>query len=103
MKWDAKHKTQNSGVTLVSLTSSFPSSKDVNPKIEPVTYYGAIKDIFELDYYGNFKFVMFKCDWFEAEEDKYGLTCVYFNKKLYLNDPFVVASQVHQCFYIKDP
>ena len=80
MKQDVKHKTQNSSITLVSWTSSFTSSKDENPKNKPITYYGAIKDRFELDYYGHFKFVMFKCDWF-AEEDKYGLTSVYFNKK----------------------
>jgi len=102
MNQNAKHKTQNSGVTLVSRTSSFTSAKDDNPKDEPITYYGAIKDIFESDYYGNFKFVMFKSDWFEVEEDKYGLTSVYFNKKVYQNDPFVLAFQVQQCFYIKD-
>ena len=32
MKRDAKHKTQNSSVTLVSWTSSFASAKDDNPK-----------------------------------------------------------------------
>ncbi|KAI5397437.1 hypothetical protein KIW84_063304 [Lathyrus oleraceus] len=31
------------------------------------------------------------------------LTCVYFNKRCYMDDPFVLASQVHQCFYIQDP
>lgn len=103
MKRDARRKTQNSGVTLVSLTPSFASSKDENPKIEAVTYYGAIGDIIELDYYSQFSFVLFKCDWFEVEEDKYGLTCVYFNKKSYQNDPFVLPSQVHQCFYVQDP
>jgi len=46
---------------------------------------------------------MFKCDWFEVEEDKYELTSVYFNKKFYQNDPFLLAFQVKQCFYIKDP
>ena len=35
------------------------------------TYYGAINDIIDLDYYGHLKFLMFKCDWFEGEEDKY--------------------------------
>ncbi|XP_050915202.1 uncharacterized protein LOC127130179 [Lathyrus oleraceus] len=100
MKRDARRKTQNSGVTLVSLTPSFASSKDENPKIEAVTYYGAIGDIIELDYYSQFRFVLFKCDWFEVEEDKYGLTYVYFNKKSYQNDPFVLPSQVHQCFYV---
>ncbi|XP_058746397.1 uncharacterized protein LOC131619303 [Vicia villosa] len=103
MNRDARRKTQNSGVLLVSLTPSFASSKDENPKIEAVTYYGAIRDIIELDYYSKFNFVLFKCDWFEVEEDKYGLTCVYFNKKCYQNDPFVLPSQVHQCFYIQDP
>jgi len=67
---------------LVSMSTSFASSKDENPRIELVIYYGAIKDITKLDYYGNFKFVMFYCDWFEVKEDKYVLTCVYFNKKM---------------------
>ncbi|CAL0308394.1 unnamed protein product [Lupinus luteus] len=39
----------------------------------------------------------------EVEEDKYGLICVYFKKICYKNDPFVLASQVKQCFYIQDP
>ncbi|KAJ1390448.1 Transposase-associated domain [Sesbania bispinosa] len=103
MKRDARRKTQNSGVTLVSLTPSFASSKDENPKIEPIPYYGAIIDIIELDYYGHFNFVLFRCDWFEVEEDKYGLICVHFNKRCYQDDPFVLASQVHQCFYVQDP
>ncbi|KAK7256576.1 hypothetical protein RIF29_30030 [Crotalaria pallida] len=102
-KRDARRKTQNFGVTLVSLTASFASSKDENPRTEPVTYYGVINDMIGLDYYGHFKFVLFKCDWFEVEEDKYGLTCVNFNKKMFQNDPFVLASQVHQCFYVQDP
>jgi len=31
------------------------------------------------------------------------LTRVYFNKKCSTNDPFVLASQVHQVFYVDDP
>ena len=62
------------------MSQTHASSKDGNPNIEPITYYGAINDIIELDYYGHFKFVMFTYDWFEGEEDKYGLICVYFNK-----------------------
>lgn len=88
---------------MVSLTPSFASSKDENPTTAAITYYGAINDIIELDYYGHFKFVLFKCDWFEVEKDKFGLTCVKFNKKCYQNDPFVLPSQVHQCFYVQDP
>jgi hypothetical protein len=103
MKRDSRRKTQNSGVTLVSLTPSFASSKDENSQTEAITYYGLISDIIELDYYGHFKFVLFKCDWYEVEEEKFGLTCVYFNKKCYQNDPFVLPSQVQQCFYVRDP
>ncbi|KAF7843835.1 uncharacterized protein G2W53_000740 [Senna tora] len=37
------------------------------------------------------------------KEDNYGLICVNFNKLQYQDDPFVLASQVHQCFYVQDP
>ncbi len=100
---DARLKTQNSGVTLAAITESFASTKDENPITQSVIYYGLITEIVEVDYYGRLKFVLFRCDWFEAEEEKFGLTCVYFNKRCYMDDPFVFASQVHQCFYVEDP
>ncbi|XP_075095301.1 uncharacterized protein LOC142173579 [Nicotiana tabacum] len=100
---DARRTTQNSGVTLVALTTSFASSKDKNPVDANLTYYGRIIDIIELDYFGHFKVVLFKCDWYEAEEDTYGLTYVYFNKKCYQEEPFLLASQAHQYFYVQDP
>ncbi|XP_050887893.1 uncharacterized protein LOC127093034 [Lathyrus oleraceus] len=100
---NAKRKTQNSGVTLAAITESFSSTKDENPITQSITYYGLITEIIEVDYYGKLKFVLFRCDWFEVEEEKYGMTCVYFNKRCYMDDPFVLASQVHQCFYIQDP
>ena len=100
---DARRKTQNSGVTLVALTTSFASSKDKNPVDANLTYYGRIIDIIELDYYGHFKVVLFRCDWYDAGEDIYGLTYVHFNKKCYQEEPFILASQAHQCFYVQDP
>ncbi|KAK8934485.1 hypothetical protein KSP39_PZI014484 [Platanthera zijinensis] len=101
-KCDARRKTQNSGVTLEAVTPSFKSISDENPATICMTYYGAITSIIELDYYGHLNYVLFKCVWFEAEEDNYGMTCVYFNKECYKNDPFVLASQVQQCFYVED-
>ncbi|KAH0682716.1 hypothetical protein KY285_020235 [Solanum tuberosum] len=100
---DARRKTQNSGVTLVASTTSFASSKDKNPIVTDLTYYGRIVDIVELDYYSHFKVVLFKCDWYEVEKDIYGLTYVYFNKRCSEEEPFVLASQVHKCFYVQDP
>ncbi|KAH0639224.1 hypothetical protein KY290_038314 [Solanum tuberosum] len=100
---DARCKTQNSGVTVVASTTSFASSKDKNPIAADLTFYGRIVDIVELDYFSHFKVVLFKCDWYEVEKDIYGLTYVYFNKRCSEEEPFVLASQVHQCFYVQDP
>ncbi|CAA0839975.1 Unknown protein [Striga hermonthica] len=99
---DAKLKTQNSGVTLTALTSSFASTKDSNPSVDGVTYYGRINDIIEIDYWGSFSVVLFRCDWFKEENDSYGLTRVNFNNLCYEDDPFVLASQVHQVFFVQD-
>ncbi|KAH0709282.1 hypothetical protein KY284_010709 [Solanum tuberosum] len=100
---DARRKTQNSGVTVVASTTSFASLKDKNLIAAELTYYGRIVDIVELDYYSHFKVVLFKFDWYEVEKDIYGLTYVYFNKRCSQEEPFVLASQVHQCFYVQDP
>ncbi|XP_057744996.1 uncharacterized protein LOC130962854 [Arachis stenosperma] len=100
---DARRKTQNSGVTLEALTPSFASVKDKNPIEAKVSYYGRIVDTFELDYYGQFKVVLFKCEWYTVAKDNFGLSYVYFNKKCYQEEPFVLASQVNQCFYVQDP
>ncbi|KAL4394576.1 hypothetical protein AHAS_Ahas02G0165800 [Arachis hypogaea] len=59
--------------------------------------------MFELDYYGQFKVVLFKCEWYTVAKDNFGLSYVYFNKKCYQEEPFVLASQVNQCFYVQDP
>ena len=38
-------------------------------------------------YYGHYKFIIVKCDWFKDGEDKYRLS---------YNDPFILSYQVHQ-------
>ncbi|XP_010681270.2 uncharacterized protein LOC104896251 [Beta vulgaris subsp. vulgaris] len=100
---DSRIKTQNSGVTLIATTSSFASSRDQNPVDEDVTYYGVIEEIIELDFWSQFSVVLFKCQWFLANVDEFGLTFVNFKKKCSQSDPFVLASQVHQVFYVQDP
>ena len=100
---DSRCKTQNSGVTLAALTSSFASSKDQNPIVGDVIYYGAILEIIEIDYWFNFHLILIRCEWYHAMNDNYGLICVNKNKLCYVNDPFVRPSQVHQVFYVGDP
>ena len=99
---DSKCTTQNSGVFLTALTTSFASSKDENPLVGDVNYYGAIEDILEVDYWGEFKVVLFKCCWYQEEKDLYGLIRVNFNRLFHKSDPYVMATQVHQVFYIQD-
>ncbi|GAB2267738.1 hypothetical protein Dimus_002720 [Dionaea muscipula] len=43
------------------------------------------------------------CVEFDVVKDEFGLTCVNFIKLCYMDDPFVLASQVHQVFYVQDP
>ncbi|XP_058101688.1 uncharacterized protein LOC131245925 [Magnolia sinica] len=108
-------KTQNNGVVVTTKTSSFASTSDRNPVIGDVDYYGVLTDIIESDYCGSKKVVLFKCDWVDVrtqgrgiKKDEFGLTLVNFKQlwhtgwNLY-NEPYVLATQVQQAFYVPDP
>ncbi|XP_038972980.1 uncharacterized protein LOC120105012 [Phoenix dactylifera] len=82
-------KTQNSGVMV---------------EADGKNYYGALTDIYEQDYYGNFKVVLFRCDWVNINsprglrQDINGFTLVNFSRLIHTgvllkDDPFVFSSQ----------
>ncbi|XP_057790149.1 uncharacterized protein LOC131007019 isoform X2 [Salvia miltiorrhiza] len=109
---EIRRKTQNSGVFLSASTNSFSSSKDKNPKSGDVSFYGVLKDIIEVRYTNYLKFVLFKCDWVDynvgLRRDEFNFTLVNFNHLLYrgnrkLDEPFILASQAQQAWYIQDP
>lgn len=102
-KRDDDCTTQNSGVFVSATTTSFASAKDQKPIIGDVNYYGRIEEIIEFDYWGAFTAVLFRCSWYKEEKDNYGFTVVNFSKLCQKNDPYIMASQVQQVFYIKDP
>ncbi|KAG8382296.1 hypothetical protein BUALT_Bualt05G0062100 [Buddleja alternifolia] len=87
-------KTQNSGVVVkVEEESGFRD------------YYGVLTDIIQLDYLGNHHVVLFKCDWFEGksvQKDKYNYTSINTSKPWNTNEPYVLASQAQQVFYVND-
>ena len=92
---------QNSRVTMESYTDN---DKDI--------YYGRIKEIWERSYAGE-KVLMFRVRWAKSvlKEDRYFTTMVIPEAKSKTacanvtakNEPWVLASQVDQCFFITDP
>ncbi|WMV33230.1 hypothetical protein MTR67_026615 [Solanum verrucosum] len=91
-------KTQNSGVLV--------RGDDADSNKE---YYGVLEDIYELRYVRNRKVYLFKCHWWDAaclgrryKIDQYGFTSVNTHCALNTNEPFVLASQSEQVFYLND-
>jgi hypothetical protein len=94
---DQKSTNQNSGVRFDAATNR---GKD--------TYYGYIVDIWELDYGHDFKVPLFRCKWVNLSgggvqvDPQYGMTTVDLNNLGYTDEPFVLANDVAQVFYVKD-
>jgi hypothetical protein len=94
---DKKSTNQNSGVRFDATNND--GSKD--------TYYGYIEEIWELDYGPTLKVPLFRCKWVKLTsglkvDEQYGMTTVDLNKLGYLDEPFVLANDVAQVFYVKD-
>ncbi|KAK1627304.1 hypothetical protein QYE76_001619 [Lolium multiflorum] len=96
---DKKSTNQNSGVR-IDATNTNSGEKD--------TYYGYIEEIWELDYGPYFKIPLFRCKWFKLDgkgvkvDQLYGITTVDLNNLGYRDEPFVLANDVSQVFYVKD-
>jgi hypothetical protein len=73
---------------------------------EAKTYYGQIKEIWELDYGGDLEIPMFRCQWVKPKAvvmDDYGLTNVKLQIVGYKDDEWVLANQVTQVAYYTNP
>lgn len=93
---------QNSGVGV--------EATDMHISKEAVTYgqnfyYGILREIWVLDYHIR-KIPLFMCDWVEnkkgIKKDNLGYTLVELNRLGHKDDPFILASQARQVFYVKD-
>ncbi|KAA0035796.1 transposase [Cucumis melo var. makuwa] len=97
---------QNSGVSLVAKTMQASSSKDKNPVIGDMSFYGVIQEIWELNY-NTFNVPVFKCDWVQnsggVRIDELGYTLVDLNRVGHKSDSFILASQAKKVFYVEDP
>ena len=96
---------QNSGVTVEAEAMHFSSAKDKRPIYSKMQYYGVIEEICELHYF-DFSVPLFGCNWVDSKSvvtDDVGCTLVNLSKIGHKEDPFVLASQVKQVFYMTDP
>jgi hypothetical protein len=95
---DKKSTNQNSGVRFDATNSN--GQKD--------TYYGYVEEIWELEYGPSFKVPLFRCKWVKLNaggvkvDPMYGMTTVDLNNLDYKDEPFVLANDVAQVFYVKD-
>ena len=67
---------------------------------------GVIDEIWELDYL-KFKVPVFRCSWVDVARgvrvDELGFTLVDFRRMGHSDEPFILASQARQVFYVTDP
>ena len=69
-------------------------------------YFGVIEEIQELSYI-KFVVCVFKCKWVDSnidvQTDDFKFTLVDLKKVAYKNEPFIMAKQAKQVFYVQDP
>ncbi|KAK3206877.1 hypothetical protein Dsin_020923 [Dipteronia sinensis] len=94
---DCNRRTQNCGV----LVKGEHAGKSID-------FYGVLKDIIEVPYLGQNRVGIFECDWWDLSGtkgiliDEHNLISVNVRKTWYKNDPFVLACQTQQVFYLND-
>lgn len=102
---DDRSAMQISGVMVEVKSIHFYSSKDKNSILAFSAFYGVIEDIFEI-YYVIFKMFLFKCKWVSnnkgVQTDELGFTHVELDKKTYMIEPFIMATQA-TCFLCDRP
>jgi hypothetical protein len=101
---DECRTTQCSGVSIVAESMQVASAKDSNPVYGAVTYFGRIKEIWDLDY-RMFTVPVFMCDWVDlrhVKKDNLGFTVVNFDRLGKQSECFILASQAKQVFYVQD-
>lgn len=95
---DARRKSQNSGVLV-------KGDHDDNS----TDFFGVLKSIVELEYIKDNRSVLFECEWFETDkrkkaciqQDEFFLS-INITKTWYKDDPYVLANQASQVFYLND-
>ncbi|KAI3679500.1 hypothetical protein L2E82_51279 [Cichorium intybus] len=105
---DRKSTLQNSGVTLIATSVAYSNvNHEARSIIAKDSYYGVIQEIWELKYDSSTIVPLFKCNWVNnkggVKVDKDGFTLVNLSTHGYVSEPFILAKQANQVFFIEDP
>ena len=91
---DSNRNTQNSGICVCG-----PDNQK---------YYGVLEEIYELSYINDNSVILFKCKWFDTNPSKRRVQqhknrmSIFVKDSWYENEPFILASQAEQVFYVDD-
>ena len=98
---EKNRKPQNSGIMVKAIVN-----------LEETEYYGVLKEVLELRYpknkHGERSVFLFRGDWFDLHGKATGMKDDGYFKSLnvkalrYKKDPFILASQAEQVFYMED-
>ncbi|KAL4591425.1 hypothetical protein LXL04_004389 [Taraxacum kok-saghyz] len=97
---DRKSTLQNSGVTLIAMSTEYSSANHKGRSIiAKNSYYGVIQEIWELKY--NSSVIV------ENERgvkvDEHGFTLANLSTHGYVSEPFILGRQASQVFFVEDP
>ena len=88
--------------------------KGINYNDHESDYYGILEEVLELEYHNSSpkrtRIVLFKCDWFDPQlgrgckvHNQYGLVEVHSKKRFSKYEPFILAQQAQQVYYVEYP
>ena len=68
-------------------------------------YYGILEEVIKLSYIEGHSVILFKCRWFDNNngikiDPWHGITEIKYGSKAYFDEPFVLAQQASQVYYI---
>ncbi|XP_060959377.1 uncharacterized protein LOC133030600 [Cannabis sativa] len=91
---DKDRNTQNSGVSVAGT--------------EGFDYFGQLEEILHLSFSGAYSIVLFRCKWFNTDPRKKkiiienNITSINVSGVWYKDDPYILASQAKQVFFVDD-
>nr|XP_043611316.1 uncharacterized protein LOC122582917 [Erigeron canadensis] len=91
-------RTQNSGVIVQGVYNDIEDD-----------YYGYIDEVTELSFIKDYRVILFKCTWFDNDRKRKHVVyephfiSINTSRHVYKEDPFILANQAKQVFYVNDP